>query len=141
MRTLHISSVLAGAALLGLVAVTSSVQRTRPVSTNELTIGDNLTVRVIGIPDPRDYVVVREETGLYTVPQGKLFVLTALGTTENVGSTLYVNSQRELVRFFTQSEGLTVAKVPPGLSAGPGDVLQVVGGGSSGRAWGYLVDA
>ena len=72
--TLHPGSAIVGAVLIVVPFILMSAQAElhwprqvpMPVSVQEM-------------PDPHDMVVIREEDGPYTVPEGKLFVLTGLG--------------------------------------------------------------
>jgi hypothetical protein len=103
------------------------------------------TVRVEYMPHPRDMVQIRGGTP-FTVPAGKLFVLTGIGNTEGgAGSSqiigLLVNGQREVV---TNSNSVpSVVPIPVGLTATSGSVVELteVNGSqelSKTRAWGFL---
>lgn len=75
---LHLPSVLLTVGVVGLVALTSS-QALTPVG----------GFRIEYLPHPRDYVQIKEGTP-YTVPVGKLLVVTGLGSADPAGSTLRV---------------------------------------------------
>ena len=141
---IELLSALGGAALFGVAFVTAgSAQNPRRVSPNELTIGDQLTVRVVGIPEPRNMVVIAEGAP-FTVPLGRLFVLTGLGKAGEGGPLISftVDGQEELtVRMESTSGRVSIRAVPPGLSMASGSVAAVTGGGGDARAWGYLIDA
>lgn len=96
-------------------------------------------LRIVGIPDPRDMLVIRQESGPYVVPPGRTFVLTALGNNTTSGSAdLAVDGVQELiVGFFGSADGPSVVPVAPGFTAPAGATIQV--SGVSARAWGYLV--
>jgi len=102
-------------------------------------------------PHPRDMVQIKEGTS-YTVPVGRIFVLTGLGTsfmTTNFATLaeLRVNGQREVcggIGFSTASSGTasgSVPGVPMGFTVPAGaviDVDELTPNLSNGRAWGYL---
>lgn len=117
-----------------------------------------VTTNVNYMPHPRDMVTIKEGTP-YTVPTGKIFVLTGLGTTvlneelstpvvftadgvtEQRGGT-YGPASATVVggsRFY--HDVCTGAPTPPGMTYAAGVVLAVTGGaasGTDGRAWGYI---
>jgi len=106
------------------------------------------TVRVQYMPQPRDYVQIREGTS-YTVPSGRVLAITALG--HATGSTnqpsfnvkLKVNGQEEVTAYYSDNSGVsTVMQLATGLNAHAGEVVEVAtltgGGTPHGRAWGYL---
>jgi hypothetical protein len=86
----------------------------------------------------------------YTVPAGKILVVTAVGTTElfdglTVGVELRVDGITEVT--FEPSDWtptLSLTPLPPGLAAGPGQVVSCYvasGSGQPGVFLGFLVDA
>lgn len=106
------------------------------------------------MPHPRDWVVIREGVPL-TVPAGKMFVLTGLGTKNNhqFGVTLEldgIEEARSLPKSLGDSssvgwDSVSVKSVPPGFRASPGQVISLrrtIGQTvqDEGRAWGYLID-
>ncbi|MFN0009307.1 MAG: hypothetical protein ACKVXR_15495 [Planctomycetota bacterium] len=101
-------------------------------------------LRIEYAPHPRDMVQIRGGTP-YTVPAGRVFVLTAIGG-NNLGPydpRLLINGLSEVIASSTPTDDTASMKaVPPGLTAAAGSVveLQDVQGGSSQnyRAWGYL---
>src|SRR5689334_21621039 len=140
MNRIHPLSVLLGLALAALCFVTMSQT---PV------IGP-AAIRIEYIPHPRDMVKIREGTP-YVVPAGKLFVLTALGSTYPVSGgervRLFVNGQDEaLTRLSNSYNGSSpsssdIVPVPPGFTVGAGSVITLLEGGptaTDARAWGYL---
>jgi len=139
--SIHPLSALAGAGLLGLILVASGAAQTRSLF-HQIPTGSG-TVRVAGIPDPRDMLVIREGTP-FVVPQGKLLVVTALGATANsVTVNLMIDGQREaqgVVNMPTFGP-TTMAQLPMWLTIGSGATVEAVTGSIYGRAWGYLVDA
>lgn len=133
--TLHPLSVLAGAAIVGLVFLTSS-QALTPVG----------GYRIEYLPHPRDMVQIKEGVP-YTVPAGKIFVLTALGGSGYGPRVLRVDGIEESLGGFYNSAtysgvvpGNSVVEVPIGFTARAGSIVDVGNGstGGAGRAWGYL---
>ena len=107
------------------------------------------TVRIEYLAHPRDMVQIREGTP-YTVPAGKLFVLTAIGlgsswSSPTGGSCPVRFLVNGLDEFYSSTSG-GIQEVPTGLAVRAGDVIALaVGGGSACtgyesrlRAWGYL---
>jgi hypothetical protein len=97
-------------------------------------------------PEPRDMVQIHEGTS-YTVPAGRLFVLTGLGSGNFCTSpcALAVNGIHEASIGQSYNSGLftgqSVQAVPPGFTAAPGSIIDVTDGCASAddaRAWGYL---
>ncbi len=98
----------------------------------------NLNVQYV--PDPRDCVQIREGTP-FTVPSGRLLVVTALGSVYLTAQEahLFVNDQEELVAALPSSSATNrIIEVPPGLTAQAGSVVTVTGTAAQGRVWGYL---
>ena len=101
------------------------------------------------IAHPRDWVIIREQDGPYTVPAGKILALTALGDQTGMDDGIYltIDGVQEVKRVPYEPIGAglvisaTVHALPTGLSAGPGSVVAVSSTFTRGRAWGYLVDA
>ncbi len=126
--TLHPVSLLAGVVLAGVLFVSMSQ---KPVLLNAR------TVNVQYMPDPRDMVQISEGTP-YQVPEGKLFVPSALGSIGiNVTEAhLFVNGNEVLTA--SGFAGLRTVSVPSGFTAAPGSSVTVTGSFNNGRAWGYL---
>ena len=120
------------------ITILLSMGQVNPMSTR--------TLNVQYVPHPRDMVQIYGGTP-YTVPTGRLFVLTGLGnyagttgTPQTVG--LLVNGQREVTVAAAES-GPSVKDVPVGFTASAGsivEVVEVIGSQdpSVPRAWGYL---
>jgi hypothetical protein len=102
------------------------------------------------MPHPREMVQIGG-LNTYTVPTGKLFVLTGLGTSRtgiggtNIGQvSLRVNGLRSVSALATLEEGngASMKSIPMGLALGPGSVLDVVDQNdqldATFFAWGYL---
>lgn len=132
---LHPASLLAGLAIgAGFLFLTSQ--------TSTVTFP---TARVEVGPHPRDMVQIHDGQP-FTVPPGKLFVLTGLGnTTQGPVAVLRVNGQIE-VKTDTSLSGFGacyVAAVPSGFSVPSGASISVETVGPSlgyARAWGYLAE-
>ncbi len=101
------------------------------------------TVNVQYLPDPRDMVQIREGTP-YTVPAGKVLVITGLGATSTTSSNnvgLNIDGQVELQTYTAalSADTPSVHPVPQGFTAQAGSTVAIAGGGSNnGRAWGYI---
>ena len=109
-----------------------------------------IPVSVKEMPSPHDMVVIRQENGPYTVPGGKLFVLTGLGNTSYVDNSytdLHVDGVLEIgmehdVRSSPSPASCTIAPIPAGFTVHSGSVITLDGRTDRvHRAWGYLVDA
>lgn len=139
--TIHPGSLVVGAGLLGLVLLlTSAAQRTSASLGHFLS--PNPTVEVVGIPDPRDMVMIREGQP-FTVPTGKILVVTALGATSNsFVVSLLVDGQNEMeaVANLPYGNSTTVQQLPTGFTVPSGSIVEVTSGQAIfARAWGYLV--
>ncbi|MEW6477778.1 MAG: hypothetical protein AB1679_36495 [Actinomycetota bacterium] len=130
--TIHPASAVVGAILVAVPFLVASFQTQAwprqvpfPVSVQEM-------------PDPHDMVVIRQEDGAYTVPEGKLFVLTGLGQgqwTYNAAQVyLFIDGVSEVA--FTYSfgggtggaEGMpSVIGVPAGCAVPAGRAIRVLG--------------
>ena len=146
---LHLPSVLVALAIAALVVITSSQSAVRP--TLAFPVGAQVEYR----PHPRDMVQIKEGT-TYTVPAGKLFVLTGLGSRNLIGGTftqitLMVNGAHEVSSFgpyygngsANLEGGSSVVATPPGFTAPAGALIEVIGDVVSpddSRAWGYLAN-
>jgi len=153
---MHPTSFLAGAALLGVVLVATGALQATPIAPNK-------PLEVVGIPDPRDMLVIREGTP-YIVPPEKLFVLTAVGFTSHPTAGVLPSSSSAGAALLV--DGAFAASVDAGIGSSDHwtrvlnggtpsvvDVPNVVAQGgttleatdygnqsSSARAWGYLID-
>jgi len=140
--SIHPLSALAGAGLLGLILMASGAAQT-PVPLQQIATGQTGLIRVAGIPDPRQMLVIREGTP-FVVPAGKLLVITGLGGT---GSGVVAGLRVDGVNQFAASgnlesgNALSIRAVPPGFTVEAGLTVEVSSGTPFGRAWGYLVDA
>jgi len=123
------------------------------VSMGQTAVDRSPIVRVQYMPHPRDMVQIKQGTP-YTVPAGRILVITGLGTGAHFTSgkdevTLKINGVSEAMTasevscFNGDGVGSSMVTVPPGCSATAGSTVEVVEGGgqTSGRAWGYLADA
>ena len=94
---------------------------------------------VLGPAHPRDFIEILEGAP-YTVPAGRLFVVTALGrsATGGVNVSLFIDGvQKANVVINPHS----MNAFPAGLAVPPGKVIEVTSDLSqSGQVWGYLVD-
>lgn len=133
---LHPSSALFGLAIgvLALVCMSQIMAPTIP------------THRVECGPHPRDFVQIKEGAP-FTVPTGRIFVLTALGGVGGAIVNLNVNGNQE-VRAAAWPAGLAyaganISEIPRGFSVpGPATVEAITQlyPGSGAQAWGYLAD-
>jgi hypothetical protein len=100
-------------------------------------------VRIEYMPHPRDMIVIQQGVP-FTVPPGKLLVMTALGNTnaDGQGAVLMVNGAVELANAFVYAQNPpSVCPIPIGLALPAGSVVEpltVAGSTGNGRAWGYL---
>ena len=135
----HPLSALLGAAVLAIPFALASFQGmpNTPSSPQRPPI----PVSVQEMPDPHNMVVVREEDGPYTVPNGKLFVFTGFGRADGPYVQILVDGQVEM----ESGDHVThsIMPVPPGYAVRAGSVITAHAETSpaNGRAWGYLVDA
>ena len=137
MRLIDIRSAIAGAGLaagiFGLVSMTTAP----PYHV--------LHIQTEGVPTPNQMMRVVEGTP-FTVPGGKVFVLTGLGESGTGGgtTTLSVDGVPEVSGNLTSSCWPTLPSILPvasGFAVQAGSVVEVTGAGSASRAWGYLADA
>jgi hypothetical protein len=134
MSRAHVLSALLGSALaIGMVVLLSMNQ--------VLPAGQHVIVSYG--PSPRDMVQIKEGTP-YTVPPGKLFVLTGVGSTVGCYTvTLKVNGQDEASTVFScPSTGCSIMSAPVGFTVASGSTLETSSntGLQVARAWGYLAD-
>jgi hypothetical protein len=146
-NTLYPGSVLVGVVLAGIALVLVGAQT--PVVESVLHPSPRqVEVKVAGIPDPNDLVLVRQEDGPYTVPPGKILVINGLGEASFGSIDLVVDgvpvasTQHLLLGNFSQG-AVSVASPTlhqlPSFPVRPGSVVTFSGAGS-GRATGYLAD-
>lgn len=147
-RTIHLHPLSlflgAGFALLALVAMAQAPAAKRPATAHDSGL--------LQVAHPRDWVVI-EEGVPFTVPTGRLLVLTAVGSTHETTPSssdrarLMFDGKPQLegpIYFYGGQESGSVRGIPVGLRAGPGAVVvvdQALPGFQDARAWGYLVDA
>ena len=144
----HPLSALIGAAVLAVPFALMSLQGSSatPYPHQALPI----PVSVQEMPDPRAFVQIREEDGAYTVPAGRIFILTGIGTRVVSGQSsanFNVDGVAEVGAFY-DSQGYdnpgfcSVSAAPTGFSVSAGRVISLSGStGNEARAWGYLADA
>ncbi len=139
---LHLPSVLVSIAVVGALALLTS--QSQPATLNPAAL------RVEYMPHPRDMVQFKEDTP-YTVPPGRILVITAIGDRNRidgaVGSIkLRIDGDQKFVWRasdppYTQGAAVSMTAVPTGLTAAAGSVVSVVDGGVEADdcwAWGYL---
>jgi hypothetical protein len=102
-------------------------------------------VHVVGIPDPNDYVLLRGVDGPYTVPQGKLLIITGLGNAFHATTYLLIDGayialagQFDIPSFEMPFASASILSIPP-IPVRPGQVVSFLD--SNGRATGYLAKA
>ena len=94
-------------------------------------------LRVAGIPAPEDMILIRE--GLpFVVPDGKIFVLTAVGRSYGTGGANYIKIDGAIELQFNAATPVNMSSVPPGFAVPAGSTIEVSMGEGYGRAWGYL---
>ena len=149
-------SLLVGAASLGVVLLTVSAFQvpvgSSPTTSLWSTVGLTIDgpVQIEGIPTPQQMMRVQEGAA-FDVPEGKLFVVTGLGSysAENdLRVAVRFGSQTVLAATISQASGAgggpAVVSVPPGMVAGPEENVQATtlqGSGSFAVVLGYLADA
>ena len=154
---LHPISALAGAAALGLTLIAAGAVQVHPdkrvqvgpvapLGSSTLSLRIVNPIEVVGIPDPRDMIVI-DEAIPYVVPTGKLFVLTGLGSTKTgtaAGARLFVDGAQVLQNPGSTNATTSMFPVPPGFTVPAGSTITLLhtsGTPLVARAWGYLVDA
>jgi len=140
--SIHLYSALAGAGLLGLVLLAVGAVQV-PGSAQRIPISNGL-VRVAGIPTPQQMMRVHE--GLpFTVPAGKLFVVTGLGQAQLItGYAANLRFNGQIILTYSFSSGLSpFGDIPPGIVAPEGTEVSTdtPGGGTTAVVLGYLVEA
>lgn len=136
---LHPLSLLVGVsfALLGVVVMGQAPAAKRHAAAHDSGL--------LQVAHPRDWIRIDGGTS-YTVPQGKLLVITALGCYHGATTQAWLTFDGSSVvsaAVDITHNGTTVKEVPIGLRASPGTVVDVMCSApqADGRAWGYLVDA
>jgi hypothetical protein len=136
---LHPLSLLAGVgfALLSLVAMGQVPTAKRPAASHDSGL--------LQVAHPRYWIIV-EEGAPFTVPPGKILVLTGLGLrTASPSSTSELKIDGVLMASASGQQdngnGASVKVLAVGLSAKANSLVEVSGTSSIGRAWGYLVAA
>ncbi len=139
-----VRSMLVGAGLLAAIGWMVGWQETSGVT--PITRVENPPIRVVGIPDPRDIILI-EEGVPYVVPAERSLVLTALGA-HTASSNVYLNVdgfRQVSAQAGLNDTGSAVSMKelpPPGLLVLSGSTVEPTGGTlTSARAWGYLIDA
>ena len=141
--TIHPFSALVGMAVLSMAWVTAGAMPLQGSSSNR----DVSAIENVNDPHPRDFVLLTGSSP-YIVPEGKILVVEALGDRSNpMGDiTLTVDGEIQVARQGYGGGGsgivLSILELPGrGIAVGAGAVVEVAGGGTESRAWGYLVDA
>lgn len=100
------------------------------------------TVGVHGQPThPRHWLAIKEGTP-FEVPEGKILIVTAIGSLSSGGSgDLSVDGEIVFKSFSQNVTQSSMEPAPPGLAISEGHSVSIQKDGSSARAWGYLVDA
>jgi hypothetical protein len=140
--SIHPFSALAGAGLLGLALIASGAVQV-PGNVQPILLSNGM-VRVAGIPTPQQMMRVHEGQP-FTVPPGKLFVVTGLGQAQLItGYAANLRFNGQIILTYNFSSGLSpFGDIPPGLAAPAGTVVSTdtPGGGTTAVTLGYLVDA
>jgi len=135
---LHPKSALVGAGVVLLAGVLSAQQiANRFVSVRVL---ETPTLQMA--PHPRDFVRIVEGTP-YTVPAGRILVVTAMGSVIGIGGNWAICAVNgaDAVFVWIDQVGGGVTEIPTGLTAQGADVVDVRTAGQTGVLLGYLVDA
>jgi|SRR5688572_23762457 len=139
---LHTGSVVAGIAIavVGLVVVGAKAPKVqgflRPPPR---------AFEIIGIPAPNDMVTIKAELGPFTVPPGRLLVLTGLGhigVCTGCSVALVIDAAVELNANVNITSGqCSIAPIPTGFAIPSGSVVTFAGCcAPNARAVGYLAD-
>jgi hypothetical protein len=149
--TIHPMSALAGVASSILVFVALGAQSPVVESILHPAPRPSAQVQVVGIPAPEDMVLIKEEDGAFTVPPGKVFVLTGIGADQlTTGITDFLIDNVLILRGpsvvlwgsdFGFNPGPSIAPVPAGVVARSGASITVDDTLQLGRATGYLAPA
>lgn len=133
MPKLHVVSVAFGVGVAGLLALTTSQASPPPASLNPASI------RIEYMPHPRDMVQIKQEEP-FTVPVGKIFVLTGMGATNSYESfVLTVDGLPGVMggSLNNPDADCSVVPVPLGFTVQAGATIGLAGPPTA-RAWGYL---
>ena len=140
--TLHPRSLLAGAAIASLAWFTTSAQFSSPVVSRVV-----VEQRIAGIPTADQMVRIEQAGGPFTVPAGKILVITGLGAIGDHGDSNLVIDGVLVAEANTDTPGgagssstPSIRALPAGLTATAGQDVTVSAGGSGGIVLGYLVD-
>ena len=103
-------------------------------------------LRVEYRPHPRDMVTIKGSLP-FTVPTGRILIVTALGSTRTDASNyvaLQVDGQDEVTHPGSPGTVSSVEALPVGLRIDAGSIVTMLNGNGQpnvhGRAWGYLAD-
>jgi hypothetical protein len=140
----HKPSLFVGASVVGLVLlVASAMQATAPATAAvppQLATLAHLGIQVGGIPTPGQMVQIDEGVP-YTVPAGKVLVVTGLGAifNTNADTSLFVNGIKKFSSV-PPINGSSMCALPNCFTAGAGDVVEPreLSGLLLARAWGYV---
>jgi hypothetical protein len=141
--SIHPFSALVGMAVLSIVWVSAAAMPLQGSSSDR----DVSAIENVNDPHPRDYVILRGNQP-YTVPSGRLLVLTSAGRNDtwSMSVTVWVDGVQEVyVVGFGTGNGWSVSTSSvidlgaPGLVVQSGQVVEMFA--EADRAWGYLVDA
>ena len=140
--TIHPFSALIGAALVCLTMLTVGAIAVQGSSSTR----DVSAIEIVSDPHPRDFVRI-DKAQPYTVPAGKLFHLTGLGSyTSQAWVRFYVDGNFRLEADcntgIPAGNACSIRDAPEGIVVQPGSVLTVgTAGTNEPVALGYLVDA
>ena len=140
--SIHLPSVVVGLGIAALIGVTMGQQGIGP---------PGVDVRILEptLDDPVRNAVIVVEGQPYTVPSGRLLVLTAMGSSQvNTGSSstsLRINGTQHADAWWPTSDATTsILPLPSPLVAPSGTTVEVINGApgvpDDARAWGYLAD-
>ena len=130
--TIHSPSLLAGLALACICLLAVGAQVPGPAQSLSFTSGG-----CCGSIDPRNAVVIREENGPFTVPAGKLMLMTGFGTPNPYYTTVSIDGVPES---YSYKNGEDYARFPSLVPVFAGSTITATGNGR-GRVYGFLINA
>ncbi len=138
---LHPGSLAAGAALAAVLFVVAGAQT--PVVESVIDPAPRVIEHhIVGIPDPRDVVLIMEENGPYTVPSDKVLLISGFGSIHyyTTQCALFVDGAQVALGNSNQGQAMFTPLPVPGIQVRAGSVVSFSSSNNTGRAIGYLSD-